>query len=176
MMISTVGCKITSLWQGVTEILTHLVTDIVPIIKGPTQIFWVEYQYCELKSQYTINEYLEQNGAIPCGQLETAREEVIRNSLCPGTYIVVLQCHKTYRWCPIAYWHFVNSISQSTLYLIWFDLYLPRKPKDNTTVIILRFTPKVVSINSINLTTTDINSLSLLKMGIVDLYAYVKLR
>ena len=64
-------------------------------------------------TQYTINEYLEQNGAIPCGQLENVREEVIRNSLCPGTYIVVLQCHKTCLRCPIAFWHFVNSISQS---------------------------------------------------------------
>ena len=54
-------------------------------------------------TQYTINEYLEQNGAIPCGQLENVREEVIRNSLCPGTYIVVLQCHKTCLRCPIAY-------------------------------------------------------------------------
>ena len=54
-------------------------------------------------TQYTINEYLEQNGAIPCGQLENVREEVIRDSLCPGTYIVVLQCHKACLRCPIAY-------------------------------------------------------------------------
>ena len=41
-MTSTVGSEITSLWQWVTKTLTHLVTDIVPIIKGPLQFLsWV---------------------------------------------------------------------------------------------------------------------------------------